>query len=72
MYGMARSGRAVAARLEERGDEVVAVDRKLGNEQDLDLLTGVDVLVKSPGVPGEAMLVAAARDRGIQIGRAHV
>ena len=67
MYGMARSGRAVAARLEERGDEVVAVDRKLGNEQDLDLLTGVDVLVKSPGVPGEAMLVAAARDRGIPV-----
>jgi len=64
---MARSGRAVAARLEERGDEVVAVDRTFGNELDLNLLTGVDVLVKSPGVRGEATLVSAARERGIPV-----
>ena len=50
----ARSGRAARAALEGRGVEVVAADRTLGNDDDLDLLDGVDVLVKSPGVPGEA------------------
>jgi UDP-N-acetylmuramoylalanine--D-glutamate ligase len=67
VYGMARSGTAVAARLRERGDEVVAVDRALGNEDDVRLLSGVDVLVKSPGVPGDAPLVAAARARGLPV-----
>jgi UDP-N-acetylmuramoylalanine--D-glutamate ligase len=67
VYGVARSGRAVAERLAERGDEVVAVDRTLGNEDALGLLDGVDVLVKSPGVPGEVPLVAAARDRGVPV-----
>jgi UDP-N-acetylmuramoylalanine--D-glutamate ligase len=67
VYGLARSGTAVLERLGERGDEGVAVDRKLGNEDDLTLLDGVDVLVKSPGVPGEAPLVAAARARGIPV-----
>ena len=43
------------------------VDRSLGNEDDLSLLDGVDVVVKSPGVPGEAPLVAAARERGIPV-----
>ncbi len=43
------------------------VDRSLGNEDDLRLLDGVEVLVKSPGVPGEAPLVAAARERGIPV-----
>jgi UDP-N-acetylmuramoylalanine--D-glutamate ligase len=67
VYGLARSGTAVAERLVERGDEVVAVDRSLGNEGDLDLLAGVDVLVKSPGVPGEAPLVRGARERGVPV-----
>ena len=67
VYGLARSGTAAAARLEERGDEVVRVDRSLGNEDDLALLDGVDVLVKSPGVPGERPLVAAARGRGVPV-----
>ena len=43
------------------------VDRSLGNEDDLSLLDDVDVVVKSPGVPGEAPLVAAARARGIPV-----
>ena len=47
--------------------EVVAADRKLGNDTDLGLLDGADVLVKSPGVPGEAPLVVAARERGIPV-----
>jgi UDP-N-acetylmuramoylalanine--D-glutamate ligase len=61
MYGAARSGRAVTGRLAD----AVLVDRSLGNEEDLSLLDGVDVLVKSPGVPGDRPLVAAARERGI-------
>ena len=67
VYGLARSGTAVAERLAERGDEAVLVDRSLGNEDQLALLDGVDVLVKSPGVPGEAPLVVAARERGIPV-----
>jgi UDP-N-acetylmuramoylalanine--D-glutamate ligase len=63
MYGAARSGRAVVGRL---GDAVL-VDRSLGNEEDLSLLDGIDVLVKSPGVPGDRPLVAAARERGIPV-----
>jgi UDP-N-acetylmuramoylalanine--D-glutamate ligase len=67
VYGLARSGQAVARRLNERGDDVVLVDRTLGNELELDLLDGVDVLVKSPGVPGERPLVTIARERGIPV-----
>ncbi len=63
IYGLARSGRAAAERLEDP----VLVDRSLGNEDDLSLLDGVDVVVKSPGVPGEAPLVAVARERGIPV-----
>ena len=67
MLGLARSGRAAQAALEARGIEVVAADRTLGNDDDLSLLDGADVLVKSPGVPGEAPLVTAARERGIPV-----
>jgi UDP-N-acetylmuramoylalanine--D-glutamate ligase len=63
VYGLARSGRSAAERL----DDPVLVDRSLGNEDDLSLLDGVDVVVKSPGVPGEAPLVVAARERGIAV-----
>jgi len=63
MYGAARSGRAVTGRLAD----AVLVDRTLGNEEDLSLLDGIDVLVKSPGVPGDRPLVAAARERGIPV-----
>jgi UDP-N-acetylmuramoylalanine--D-glutamate ligase len=63
MYGAARSGRAVTGRLAD----AVLVDRSLGNEEDLSLLDGIDVLVKSPGVPGDRPLVAAARARGIPV-----
>jgi len=63
VYGAARSGRSVMERL----DDAVLVDRTLGNEDDLSLLDAADVLVKSPGVPGEAPLVRAARERGIPV-----
>ncbi len=67
VYGLARSGRSAAERLAERGDDVVLVDRSLGNEDDLSLLDGIELLVKSPGVPGEMPLVADARARGIPV-----
>ena len=67
MLGLARSGRAARAALEAAGVEVVAGDRTLGNDAELELLDGVDVLVKSPGVPGEAALVQAARERGLPV-----
>ena len=67
VYGLARSGTAVADRLAERGDEVVPVDRSLANEDDVRLLDGVDVVVKSPGVPGDVPLVRAARERGVPV-----
>src|SRR5207244_4991537 len=67
VYGLARSGEAAAAALERRGVEVVRVDRLLGNEDDLSLLDRIEVLVKSPGVPGERRLVEAARGRGVPV-----
>ncbi|HET7044591.1 MAG TPA: UDP-N-acetylmuramoyl-L-alanine--D-glutamate ligase [Gaiellaceae bacterium] len=67
VLGMARSGEAAAAALEARGARVAPVDRKLGNDDDLSLLDGVQVLVKSPGVPAEHPLVAAARARGVEV-----
>jgi len=67
VYGLARSGVAAAAALERDGVEVVQVDSSLGNEEDLSLLDGVDVLVKNPGVPGERALVEEARRRRIPV-----
>ena len=54
-------GEAAAALLEERGVEVVRADRALGNDSEVSLLEGADVLVKSPGVPRDNALVRAAR-----------
>ncbi|HEX6701231.1 MAG TPA: UDP-N-acetylmuramoyl-L-alanine--D-glutamate ligase [Gaiellaceae bacterium] len=67
VLGMARSGQAAAAALEARGAEVIGADRKLGNDTDLSVLDGIELLVKSPGVPQDAPLVAAARRRGIPV-----
>jgi UDP-N-acetylmuramoylalanine--D-glutamate ligase len=60
VLGMARSGEAAAVLLERNGVEVVRADRALGNDEDLSLLEGADVLVKSPGVPRGNALVRAA------------
>src|SRR3954466_10286133 len=62
---MARSGESAAAVLERDGVDVVRVDKD--NEDDLSLLDGADVLVKSPGVPGERPLVEEARRRGVPV-----
>jgi UDP-N-acetylmuramoylalanine--D-glutamate ligase len=61
VLGLARSGQAAAALLERHGVEVVRADRTLGNDGDVSLLDGADVLVKSPGVPRDNALVRAAR-----------
>ena len=61
VLGTARSGRAAAALLEQNGVEVVLAGRDPDNDGDLSLLDGADVLVKSPGVPRDNPLVAAAR-----------
>jgi UDP-N-acetylmuramoylalanine--D-glutamate ligase len=82
VVGLARSGRAAALALARRGVNVVAADRSvdadpgrlaavgvevwLGTE-DVSLLQGVDLLLKSPGVPAESPLPAAARARGVPI-----
>jgi UDP-N-acetylmuramoylalanine--D-glutamate ligase len=67
VLGLARSGLAAAGALERRGVEVVRADRELGNDEDISLLRDVGLLVKSPGVPGEAPLVAGAREREIPV-----
>jgi UDP-N-acetylmuramoylalanine--D-glutamate ligase len=67
VLGLARSGRAAAAALERRGTHVRGADQKLGNDADVTLLDGAELLVKSPGVPGEAALVVEARRRRIPV-----
>ncbi len=82
VVGLGVTGRAAALALAARGWTVRAADRNasadagrlaeagvevlLGTEEE-DLLQDVDVVVKSPGVPGEAPPVAAARERGIPV-----
>ena len=82
MLGLARSGRAAALALAARGVEVVAADRsadadpgrlaaagvevRLGTEEE-SLLHGVELMIKSPGVPGSSPLVAAAHARALPV-----
>jgi UDP-N-acetylmuramoylalanine--D-glutamate ligase len=67
VLGLARSGKAAVAALARCGVEVRAADRELGNDDELSLLDGAELLVKSPGVPREAPLAAEAERRGIPI-----
>jgi UDP-N-acetylmuramoylalanine--D-glutamate ligase len=82
VVGLARSGQAAARLLAGRGEHVMAVDsgfpdgaaglRRVGVEVVLDadgiaLLEGVRTVVKSPGVPREAPVIAAALERGIDV-----
>ena len=67
VLGLARSGKAAVAALERRGVEVVRAGRELGNDDDRALLDGVELLVKSPGVPRENPLVAEAERGGTPI-----
>jgi UDP-N-acetylmuramoylalanine--D-glutamate ligase len=79
VVGLARSGAAAVAALRARGSEVVAYDAnddldvtevegecQLGPWRD-ELLDGVGLVVKSPGVPTEAPPARAARARGIRV-----
>jgi UDP-N-acetylmuramoylalanine--D-glutamate ligase len=82
VVGLARSGQAAALALARRDVEVVGADRArdldtgrlaeagvevhLGTEEE-SLLDAVELVVKSPGVPGETPLVAAARLGGLPV-----
>ncbi len=82
VVGLARSGIAASEALLGVGAAVVGFDRDealdvgrlaalgveihLGVEEET-LLQGIDVVVKSPGVPGETVLVDRARARGVPV-----
>jgi UDP-N-acetylmuramoylalanine--D-glutamate ligase len=82
IVGLARSGAAAARALRERGAQVTGLDRgtppeaqvlaaqgvelHLG-EDGLDQLERVRCVVKSPGVPADAPVIAAARARGVAV-----
>jgi UDP-N-acetylmuramoylalanine--D-glutamate ligase len=67
VVGLGLSGLAAAGALERRGVEVAGADRKDGSDDDLSLLEGAGLVVRSPGVPGENALVVEARRRGIPV-----
>jgi UDP-N-acetylmuramoylalanine--D-glutamate ligase len=82
VVGLARSGQAVARMLASRGEVVRGADsghpegaaglEGEGVEVVLDadglaLLEGIRTVVKSPGVPREAPVIAAALERGIEV-----
>ena len=83
MLGLARSGSAAALALRAAGTEVVGVDRDpdadvgrlqavgveihLGRDDAMLLDEGIEVLVKSPGVPADAPLVTRARELGVPV-----
>ena len=77
VVGLARSGIAAAHALRERGEEVIGVDAAPPpgstplaadgvevhvDEDGVALLDGVRAVVKSPGVPLTAPVIAAARE----------
>jgi UDP-N-acetylmuramoylalanine--D-glutamate ligase len=82
VVGLARSGVAAAEALLAQGAQVVGFDRNevldagrlrergvevhLGREEET-LLQGIDLVVKSPGVPGETLLVSSARARSVPV-----
>jgi UDP-N-acetylmuramoylalanine--D-glutamate ligase len=67
VLGLARSGTAASKALRRRGVEVVGADRSLGNDEELRLLDGAGLLVKSPGVTAEHPLVVEARGRALPV-----
>jgi UDP-N-acetylmuramoylalanine--D-glutamate ligase len=82
VVGLARSGGAAARVLRARGEEVIGVDAGRPPGLDELAAAGVEVhagsdgaglleragaVVKSPGVPGQAPVVAAARARGLPV-----
>jgi UDP-N-acetylmuramoylalanine--D-glutamate ligase len=80
--GLARSGFAAALALRERGEQTIGVDRGAPEgldaladagvelhlaEDGLSLLERVGAVVKSPGVPAQAPVIAAARAQGLPV-----
>jgi len=66
VVGLARSGLAVLQVLEARGERAEGADAKLGSDG-LAELEHARAVVKSPGVPAEAHVIAEARARGIPV-----
>jgi UDP-N-acetylmuramoylalanine--D-glutamate ligase len=76
VVGLARSGIAAARMLSHHGEVIGTdsgspevpgdVDARLGVDG-VELLDGVACVVKSPGVPNEAPVIARARDRGLPV-----
>jgi UDP-N-acetylmuramoylalanine--D-glutamate ligase len=83
VVGLARSGAAGALALRQRAEQVIGLDsgspggaealRVVGVELHLDdedgvaLLDRVRAVLKSPGVPAQARVIAAARERGMPV-----
>jgi UDP-N-acetylmuramoylalanine--D-glutamate ligase len=82
VVGLARSGVAAALILRERGEEVIGVDAGAPGgtqalaqagvevhrgEEGVALLERARAVIKSPGVPAEAAVIAAARARGMPV-----
>jgi UDP-N-acetylmuramoylalanine--D-glutamate ligase len=66
VVGLARSGLAVLQVLRARGERGEGADSKLGSDG-LAELEHARAVVKSPGVPAEAPVIAEARARGIPV-----
>jgi UDP-N-acetylmuramoylalanine--D-glutamate ligase len=66
VVGLARSGLAVLQVLGARGERAEGADSKLGSDG-LSELEHARAVVKSPGVPAEAPVIAEARRRGIPV-----
>jgi len=66
VVGLARSGLAALDVLRLRGEVARGVDRRRGDD-DPAALDGVRAVVKSPGVPAQAPVIAAARERGLAV-----
>ncbi len=79
VVGLARSGRAAVSALEAQGADIVAYDASVDADVsglagdvrvgawEAGILAAVDLVVKSPGVPGGSEPVAAARAAGIPV-----
>jgi UDP-N-acetylmuramoylalanine--D-glutamate ligase len=66
VVGLARSGLAVLQVLGARGERAEGADSKLGSDG-LAELEHARAIVKSPGVPAEAPVIAKARARGVPV-----
>ena len=66
VVGLARSGRAALEVLTRRGERARGVDRRQGDDGPA-ALDHVRAVVKSPGVPAQAPVIAAARERGLPV-----